>query len=254
MSGEAQSRIDISVPAPQRALAEAVAAVGKPIVTVLKNGRALMLDGAVANSNAILVSWFLGAETGTALADILFGDFGPSGRLPISFPQAGGQSPYHYDHRPTGRPTETHQPGEEFKTRYREALNRAAYPFGHGLTYGDVVYEALDIGPGKLSWSGVIEVSATLRNRGARPSEELAQLYIRDEAASVTRPVRQLKAFRHVALAPGETKRVTFELRREDLLFVGRDLQWTVEPGHFDCWIAPSAETGLQGSFELLPA
>ena len=254
MSGEAQSRTDVTIPEAQRAVAEAVAAVGKPIVTVLKNGRALVLDGAVANANAILVSWFLGVETGTALADILFGDFGPSGRLPISFPQAGGQSPYHYDHRPTGRPTETHQPGEEFKTRYRETLNRAAYPFGHGLTYGDIAYERLDVGGGKLSWSGILQVSATLRNRGRRESEELAQLYIRDKAASVTRPVRQLKAFRHVALAPGNSERITFELRREDLLFVGRDLQWTAEPGHFDVWIAPSAETGLQGSFELLPA
>ena len=254
MSGEAQSRADISIPTPQRALAEAVAGVGKPMVTILKNGRALVLDGAVANSNAILVSWFLGAETGTGLADILFGDFGPSGRLPISFPQSGGQSPYHYDHRRTGRPTETNQPGEEFKARYREALNRAAYPFGHGLTYGDVAYEGLDVGGAKLSWSGALKISATLRNRGRRKAEELAQLYIRDKAASVTRPVRELKGFRHVALGPGESERVTFELRREDLLFVGRDLRWTVEPGSFDVWIAPSSETGLQGSFELLPA
>ncbi len=254
MSGEAQSRTDITIPEPQRLLAEAVMAVGKPVVTILKNGRALVLDGAVVRSNAILVSWFLGTETGTALADILFGDHAPSGRLPISFPQASGQSPYHYDRRPSGRPTLTHLPGEEFKTRYREVLNRAAYPFGHGLTYGKIVYEDLEVGTGKLPWSGVIEISATIRNRGARAATELVQLYIHDHAATIVRPVRELKGFRHVTLAPGASERVTFSLRREDLLFVGRDLDWTVEPGWFNVWIAPSAEAGLQGSFELLPA
>jgi beta-glucosidase len=254
MSGEAQSRTSIDIPAPQRALAEAVASVGKPVVTILKNGRALVLEGAVARSEAILVSWFLGAETGTALADILFGDYGPSGRLPVSFPQSAGQSPYHYDHRSTGRPAESGEPDEQFKARYRESANRAAYPFGHGLTYGDIAYQDLDVGAGRLAWSGSIEVSATIANRGAREATELVQLYIRDQAASITRPVRQLKAFRHVTLAPGASGHVMFELRREDLLFVGRDLGWTVEPGTFDVWIAPDAESGLHGLFELLPA
>ncbi|HEX8402690.1 MAG TPA: beta-glucosidase BglX [Allosphingosinicella sp.] len=253
MSGEAQSRVTIDIPGPQRMLAEAIAAVGKPVVTILKSGRALVLEGAIARSEAILAAWFLGTETGTALADILFGDHGPSGRLPVSFPQSSGQSPYHYDHRSTGRPTETHQPGEQFKARYREALNRAAYPFGHGLTYGDVVYEDLDLGTCTLPWSGSIEVGAVIRNRGEREATELVQLYIRDRAASITRPVRQLKAFRHVTLAPGASERIAFQLRREDLLFLGRDLGWTVEPGLFDLWIAPSSETGLHGTFELLP-
>ena len=251
MSGEAQSRADISIPAPQMALAEAVAAVGKPIVTVLKNGRALVLEGSVAASNAILVSWFLGVETGNALADILFGDFGPSGRLPISFPQRSGQAPFHYDRKATGRPPVTLEQGEEFRSRYREVLNVAAYPFGHGLTYGDIVYEGLDLGGGRLDWDGSLLVGAIVRNRGERDATELVQLYIHDRAASVTRPVRQLKDWKHVTLAPGESARVEFSLRRQDLMFVGRELEWTVEPGLFDFWIAPSAETGLQGAFEL---
>jgi beta-glucosidase len=254
MSGEAQSRAEIVIPAPQRALAEAVAAVGKPVVTILKHGRALVLDGAIAGSDALIASWFLGTETGNALADILFGDHGPSGRLPVSFPHASGQSPYFYDHRSTGRPTVTHEQGEEFKTRYREFLNSAAYPFGHGLTYGEIVYEQLELGSDTLSWSGSLEVRVKLLNRGDREAVELVQLYIRDRAASVTRPVRELKAFRHVTLAPGKTGHVVFTLRREDLLFVGRDMEWTVEPGLFDLWIAPNAEAGLHATFELLGA
>jgi beta-glucosidase len=254
MSGEAQSRAEIVIPAPQRALAEAVAAVGKPVVTILKHGRALVLDGAIAGSDAIIASWFLGTETGNALADILFGDHGPSGRLPVSFPHASGQSPYFYDHRSTGRPTVNHEQGEEFKTRYREFLNSAAYPFGHGLTYGQIVYEQLELGSDTLSSSGSLEVRVKLRNRGDREAVELVQLYIHDRAASVTRPVRELKAFRHVTLAPSETEYVDFTLRREDLLFVGRDMEWTVEPGLFDLWIAPNAEAGLHATFELLGA
>lgn len=253
MSGEAQSRTDIVIPAPQQALAEAVAATGKPVVVILKNGRALVLEGAVSRAPAILVSWFLGAETGNAVADILFGDHGPSGRLPVSFPQATGQSPYFYDHKSTGRPSPADRPDEPFKARYREALNRAAWPFGHGLTYGEIVYEELKVGSGgKLAWDGSITVSARITNKGRRAADELVQLYVRDPVASVTRPVRQLKDFRHVHLAPGASETVKFTLSRKDLLFVGPMLEWTVEPGAFDVWIAQSAETGLQGGFELV--
>lgn len=255
MSGEANSRASITVPAAQQALADAVAAVGKPVVVLLKNGRALTLDGGVARANAILVTWFLGAETGTAIADLLFGDHSPSGRLPISFPHATGQSPYHYDRKRTGRPTVTNQPGEEFKTRFREFLNNAAYPFGHGLTYGNFVYEALEVAEGgRLPWDGTLRVAATVRNTGAREATEVAQLYVHDRVASVTRPVRELKGWERVTLRPGQSRRVVFTLRRADLQFVGRDLKWVAEPGMFDVWIAPNAEAGLKGEFELLRA
>ena len=253
MSGEAQSRPEIVVPAPQQALAEAVAAVGKPVVVVLKNGRALALQGAVAEAPAILVTWFLGTETGNAIADILFGAYGPSGRLPCSFPRSPGQQPYYYAHKPTGRPN----PGEKlepYKAHYRGVPNSALYPFGHGLTYGRIGYADLTVAP-TLSWNGTLSVSARITNSGSRAAEELVQLYVRDRTASVTRPVRELKAFRRVALAPGASEVVRFTLRREQLLFIGLDDKPVVEPGEFDLWIAPSAEAeGLHARFELTQA
>lgn len=252
MSGEAQSRVDIGLPYPQRALIEAVAAVGKPVVLILKSGRALVLDGAAKSADAILCAWFLGVETGHAVADVLFGDHAPSGRLPVSFPRHTGQSPFHYDRKVTGRPPLTLVHGEEFKARYRETLNTAAWPFGHGLTYGRIEYAGLDVGDGRLAWDGSLTVSAEVANTGARAAEEVVQLYIHDRVASITRPIRQLRGFQRVALNPGERKRVAFTLTRDDLTFVGPDMDWIAEPGRFTVWIAPSAETGLEGTFELL--
>jgi len=251
MSGEAQSRTDIVVPAPQQALAEAVAATGKPVVVILKNGRALALQGAVRDAPAILVTWFLGSETGNAIADILFGVAGPSGRLPLSFPYATGQEPYYYAHKTSGRP-QPDGPREPYKEQFREVPNKALYPFGHGLTYGAIDYSDLTQSATTLPWNGSIEIGATVANHGTREAEELVQLYIRDRVASVTRPVRELKAFRKVRLAAGERQTVRFKLTREQLEFIGADLKSTVEPGMFDVWIAPSAEAaGLSGYFDL---
>ncbi|WBY09514.1 glycoside hydrolase family 3 N-terminal domain-containing protein [Sphingomonas sp. 7/4-4] len=252
MSGEAQSRPEIVVPAPQQALAEAVAAVGKPVVIVLKNGRALALQGAVADAPAILVTWFLGTESGNATADVLFGDYSPSGRLPSSFPRSPGQQPYYYAHKPTGRPNPSDDKLEPYKAHYRGIPNKALYPFGHGLTYGRIEYSGLQVAP-TLAWDGELTVSATISNRGTRAAEEVVQLYIHDRAASITRPVRELKAFRKIKLAPGASETVTFKLNRALLLFYGRDDKPTVEPGTFDVWIAPSAEAeGVRGTFELV--
>lgn len=254
MSGEAQSRTAIVVPAPQQALAEAVAATGKPMVIALRHGRALALEGAVLDAPAILATWFLGSQSGPATADILFGVESPSARLPVSFPYATGQQPYHYDHKPTGRPNPA-GPLEPYKARYREGRNAALFPFGHGLTYGDIAYSDLDLGAGTLAWDGTLTVRATVTNRGKVAATEVVQLYIRDIAASITRPVRQLKGFRRVSLAPGASERVTFTLRRADLQFIGTDLKPTVEPGRFDLWVAPSAEAaGVSGSFDLRSA
>ncbi len=251
-SGEAQSRTEVVVPEAQQALAEAVARAGKPTVVVLRNGRALALEGAVLDADAIVVAWFLGTETGNALADVLFGDYSPSGRLPVSFPQATGQSPYYYAHKNTGRPNPSPAKLEEYKARFRNMLNVSRFPFGHGLTYGKPEYAALDTGGGKLSANGELVVSARVRNAGKVAIEEVVQLYVRDRAASVTRPVRELKDFRKIALKPGESKTVRFTLKRDDLLFFGVDNRPTVEPGMFDVWIAPSAEAeGVAGTFEL---
>lgn len=253
MSGEAQSRTDITVPAAQQALAEAVAATGKPMVVVLKNGRALALHGAVRDASAILVTWFLGSESGRAVADILFGDASPSGRLPCSFPIESGQEPYFYAHKSTGRPNPD-GPLEAYKAHYRGVPNEALYPFGHGLTYGDIVYSDLKL-PATMDWDAPITISATLTNKGNHAAEEVAQLYIHDRVGSVTRPVRELKAFRKVALAPGASETVTFTLKRADLMFYGLKDEPTVEPGDFDLWIAPSAQAeGVKGRFTLTEA
>lgn len=251
MSGEAESRTEITLPAPQQALAEAVAAVGKPMVVLLKNGRALALEGAVLGAPAILVTWFLGSETGPAIADVLFGIEGPSGRLPVSFPVASGQTPYYYAHKPTGRPNRS-AAIEAYKTRYRETLHTAQFAFGHGLTYGRIEYSNLELSSKSLAWNETLTVRATVSNSGSGAAVEVAQLYIRDIAASVTRPVRELKAYQRMSLAPGESKDVTFTLSRPDLMFVGRNLQPTVEAGEFYVWVAPSAEAeGVSGKFTL---
>jgi len=252
MSGEAQSRTEIVVPEPQQRLAEAVAAVGKPVVVLLKHGRALALEGAVANAHAILATWFLGTETGNAIADVLFGAYSPSGRLPASFPRASGQEPYYYARKSTGRPN-PQGPLEPYKAHFRGMPNSALYPFGHGLTYGRIEYSGLKLSSPTLPMNGTIEVSAIVTNRGSRAADEVVQLYTHDKVASLTRPVRELKAFRKIAFAPGQSEVVRFTLRSSDLSFVGRDNRWVTEPGTFDVWIAPSAEAeGVHGTFELI--
>ncbi|UUL83364.1 glycoside hydrolase family 3 N-terminal domain-containing protein [Sphingomonas qomolangmaensis] len=251
MSGEAQSRTDITIPAPQMALAEAVAAVGKPMVVLLRHGRALALDGAVKDAPAILATWFLGSESGPATADILFGAVAPSARLPVSFPHSSGQAPYYYAHKNTGRPN---PPGDRvaFKARYMDVPGGALYPFGHGLTYGRIAYSALDTGDGVLASGGKLTVRATVTNSGSRAADEVIQLYVQDVTASITRPVRELKAFRKVRVAAGASETVEFTLARGDLTFIGQDLKPTVEPGKFRLWIAPSAEAeGVSGEFTL---
>jgi beta-glucosidase len=251
MSGEAQSRTEIVVPEPQQQLAEAVAAVGKPVVVVLKHGRALALQGAVANAPAILATWFLGTETGNAIADVLFGAYSPSGRLPASFPRESGQEPYYYAHKSTGRPNPP-GPLQPYKAHFRGIPNSALYPFGHGLTYGKIEYSGFSQTGPTIPMSGTIEVAATVTNRGTRAAEEVVQLYTHERTASFTRPVRELKAFRKVALAPGQSEVVRFTLRAFDLSFYGGDGKLRLEPGTFDVWIAPSAETdGVRGSFDL---
>jgi beta-glucosidase len=250
MSGEAQSRAQIVVPQPQRELAEAVAAVGKPVIVLLWTGRALALQGAVRNAEAILVAWFLGSEMGNAIADVLFGEHGPSGRLPVSFPQDSGQQPFHYNHRRTGRPY-TQKGRPEFTARYREVSNEALYPFGHGLTYSSFEYSATRASDASLAWNGTLSVSARVANTGSRAAEEVVQLYVHDRVASLTRPVRELKGFRKLRIEPGQSVEVAFDISRRDLEFVGPDMQWLAEPGEFDAWIAPSSTGGVPVRFTL---
>ncbi|MDB5969780.1 MAG: beta-glucosidase [Hydrocarboniphaga sp.] len=252
MSGEAQSRTEIVIPAAQQALAEAVAATGKPLVVLLRTGRALALTGAVRDADATLVTWFLGAETGHAIADVLFGTVSPSGRLPVSFPQASGQVPYYYAHKSTGRPPPP-GPLKEYTARYRELTAAPLYAFGHGLSYSTIEYSAPALSARTMPWNGRLKASATIRNTGPRAVDETAQLYVHDRVASVTRPVRELKNFLRVHLAPGESREVSFELSRADLEFIGTELKPVAEPGEFDLWIAPSAVDGSATQFTLMP-
>lgn len=250
MSGEAQSRVTIDVPSPQRALAEAVAAVGKPTVVLLKTGRALELSGAIKDAAAIMVTWFLGSEEGNAIADLVFGDHGPTGRLPVSFPHFSGQQPYYYNRKTTGRP-ETPQM-QSFKARYREAPNMALYPFGHGLGYAPVAYDDLRLSSDIMAWDGELTATVRVANQGKHPVEETVQLYIRDRVASVTRPIRELKAFRRVLILPDQSVDVSLSVTRQDLQFIGDAMQPIAEPGVFDVWMSPDAQSGLQGSFTLI--
>ena len=251
-SGEAQSRVETTVPAAQMALAEAVAATGKPVVVLVRNGRALELSGAVKEAEAILVTWFLGSEMGNSVADVVFGAHSPSGRLPISFPHRSGQQPFSYDHKTTGRPADPNKIEEEYTARYRETTNTALYPFGHGLTYGAVQYGAPVLSAETLAWDGEIEVSVGVTNAGTVPVVETVQLYIHDKVASLTQPGRRLRDYRKVEIAAGETETVTFRLRRQQLEFVGANGGPTVEPGAFDLWLSPSAQTGTAARFRLV--
>lgn len=250
-SGEAQARTQIVVPAAQQALAEAVAATGTPVVVLLKNGRALALSGAVRDANAILVTWFLGTQAGPAIADVVFGDYNPSGRLPVSFPQDSGQQPFFYNHARTGRPELSDQP-PAFKARYREVTFEALYPFGHGLSYTRFGYTQ-PVVQAKVGWNETIVVSATVTNTGELAGEEVVQLYVHDRVASRVRPVRELKAFRKILLAPGASEEVSFELTRLDLAFTHVDGHtFDAEPGVFDVWITGSSTTGDASAFTLV--
>ena len=251
MSGEAQSRTEIDVPAPQRALAEAMAAVGKPVVVLLRNGRALELSGAVKDADGIVVTWFLGSQMGHAVADVVFGKASPSGRLPISFPHRSGQQPYSYDHKTTGRPADNSLATQEYVARYRETTNTALYPFGHGLTYGAVTYGAVTVSAPTMAWDGSVEASVSVTTAGTVPVVETVQLYIQDRVASLTQPGRRLRDYRKVALAAGETKSVAFTLRRSQLEFMTNEGGATVEPGLFRLWLTSSAQAGEPAEFRL---
>lgn len=250
MSGEAQSRTTIEIPAVQQQLAEVVGAVGKPVIVLLRHGRALALHGAIANAQAVLATWFLGSETGNAIADILFGKVAPSGKLPVSFPWESGQEPFFYDRKSTGRPT-LPDSTTEYKARFRTTDNSARFAFGHGLGYSDFVLEDLKLSDAALRWDGAIEARARVRNTGKRAGSEVVQLYIRDRVASRTRPIRELKGLRRVTLEAGDSTYVRFSISRRDLQFVGQGSKTIAEPGLFDLWVAQSSVDGLHAQFTL---
>jgi beta-glucosidase len=251
MSGEAESRTEIVVPAAQQALADAVAAVGRPTIVLLRHGRALALRGSIASSPTILATWFLGSQTGHAIADVLFGTVNPSGKLPVSFPWESGQEPFFYDRKPTGRPAVENQPSQ-YTARFRTTENTALFPFGHGLSYSRFELAGLKLSTDELAWNESLSIETAVRNTGTRTGSEVIQLYIRDRIASRTRPIRQLKGIRRVTVEPGNKTTARFTLNRHDLEFVGSDSKAVAEPGMFDIWVSQSSVGGLKGAFRLM--
>jgi beta-glucosidase len=263
MEGEASSRTTLGFTGAQQQLLEAVVATGKPVVLVVLAGRPLELKWAAAHVPAILEAWSPGIEAGPAVADVLFGDVNPSGKLPVSLPRAVGQEPLYYAQLPTGRPAQgdlSHFPreaGEKFVSRYMDEENSALYPFGWGLNYTSFSYSQPTVSCAQLSLSEVlasghkpvVTVGVDVKNAGSVAGTEVVQLYIRNTAASVSQPVRELKGFARVALNPGETKHVEFSLGFDELNFYNADVKRTVEPTTYKIWVGGSslatAETSL---------
>lgn len=246
--GEARDRADVRLPGVQEALVEAVAATGTPVVLVLLAGRPLALGGLVDRVGAILAAWLPGAEGGTAVAAALVGDVSPSGRLPMSFPRHVGQVPVYHGHKPSGG--RSHWKGD-----YVDMPTAPLYPFGHGLSYARFAYADLRVEPDRPDAEDEVTVSFVLRNEGAMAAEEVAQLYLHDPVASVTRPVRLLAGFARVALEPGQSRRVAFRVPVPLLAFYDRAMRFVVEPGEILVGVgASSADIRLQGGFEIVGA
>jgi len=262
MSGEAASRSSLGLPGVQQQLLEAVSATGTPVVLVLMNGRPLVLEWAAEHVPAIVETWFLGVEAGNATAEVLFGDVNPSGRLTLSFPRAVGQIPLYYNHRNTGRPPAA----DKFTSKYIDVPVTPRYPFGYGLSYTTFAYRDLKVlfrtnigsrdlqaGPPRVGPNDTLSVLVTVANTGAREGTEVVQLYVRDEVATVARPVRELKGFSRVTLKPGEARRIELRLAARDLAFYGLDMKPTVEPGTFRVFVGPNSVEGLEAVFEVIP-
>jgi beta-glucosidase len=243
MSGEAASRLEIGLPGQQEALLKALKATGKPLVVILSNGRPLALPWLAANADAILETWQLGVQAGPAVADVLFGAYNPSGKLAVSFPAAVGQCPIYYNRPSTGRPAADFW----FTSKYIDGPVEALYPFGFGLSYTSFAYSDLAV----THEAGKIIISAMIKNSGAMAGEEVAQLYIRDVVASRVRPVKELKGFQKVLLAPGESRKLIFDLPITDLGFYDAEMQYVVEAGQFKVWVGGSSIAGLEGEFWL---
>lgn len=246
MTGEAASRTSLDLPGNQEALLERLVATGKPVILVILSGRPNSIDWASKNVPAILHAWYPGTQGGHAIADVLYGDYNPSGKLPVTFPRTVGQVPIHYDMKHTGRPIELAAPGAKYVSRYLNTPNDPLYRFGYGLSYTDFAYSPVTLSSASMGPRGSISASATVTNTGKRAGEEVVQLYVQDLVGSVTRPVQQLKGFEKIRLEPGESRIVTFELHPEDLAFTRADMTHGWEPGEFRLWIAPSS--GAQAS------
>jgi beta-glucosidase len=249
MSGEAASRSSLDLPGRQLELVQAIHATRKPYSVVLMNGRPLTINWLAENSPAILETWFAGTQGGNAIADVLFGDVNPGGKLPVTFPRSVGQCPIYYNHKNTGRPPDA---GNKYTSKYLDVPWTPLYPFGYGLSYTKFRLTNLQLSAQSIRAGGQLTVSVEVENVGTRTGDEVVQLYLRDVASSVTRPVRELKGFERVTLRPNEKRRVEFRLGPQQMGFYDREMRFTVEPGGFKVFVGTSSEGGLEASFAIL--
>ena len=241
MSGEAASRSTIQLPEAQLELVKKVKEAGKPMVAVLFNGRPLDLTGVVDEVDAIVETWFLGTESGHAISNVLYGDVNPSGKLTMSFPYNVGQIPVHYNHFKTGRPVED---GSEFKwlSRYLDVPNEPRYSFGYGLSYTTFEYGDMKLSSDTFSREEGLTVDVTVRNTGQMSGKEIVQFYVQDLAGEVIRPVKELKGFEKIDLAPGESKDVRFTLTEKMVRYVHSNLEKKSDPGRFKVFVGSSSD------------
>ena len=251
MTGEAASRTDITIPESQQRLIQALAKTGKPLVLVIMAGRPLVLNMESKLATSIVYAWFQGHEAGNAIADVLFGNYNPSGKLTMTFPQNVGQIPIYYNHKSTGRPQVDGQPTQKFRSNYLDVSNEPLYPFGYGLSYTTFAYGDVNLGKKSMAAADKQTVTIKVSNTGKYDGEEVVQLYIRDMVASITQPVKKLKAFQKIFLKAGESREVSFTLTKDDLSFVGSDLTTIYEPGEFKVMIGGNSKEVKEASFML---
>jgi beta-glucosidase len=247
MSGEASSRTFLGLPGAQQRLVERLQALGKPLVVVLMNGRPLGVSWLAEHVPALLESWYLGTEMGNSVADVLFGDYNPSGKLPISFPRSVGQVPIYYDHKTTGRPPSS----EHYSSKYLDSPWTPLFPFGFGLSYTTFQYSAPKLSATQLRAADTLRVRVSVSNTGRRAGTEVVQLYLRDDVASVTRPVQTLRGFARIALEPGATRELEFVLDAEDFALLDSNFKRVVEPGMFTVSVGGSSAEVQSAHFEL---
>ena len=248
MSGEASSRVNLGLPGVQEKLVEKVYGLGKPTVVILMNGRPLTIDWISENVPAILETWFLGDQAGNAIADVLFGDYNPSGKLPVTFPRSVGQIPIFYNHKNTGRPPD---PNNKFTSKYIDSPVTPLYPFGYGLSYTTFNYKNIRTDKSEISKNDSLTVSIDLTNIGNLEGDEVVQLYIHDKVRSISPPVKELKGFKKISLKAGESRTVKFRITPGMLSFLDKDLKPVIEPGIFDIMIGGNSVDLLSTSFEV---
>jgi beta-glucosidase len=249
MVGEAASRSTLDLPGRQLDLVKAIHATGKPTIVVLVNGRPLSIGWIVDNAPAILESWMGGSQSGNAVADVLFGDVNPGGKLPVTFPRSVGQVPIYYNHMNTGRPPE---PENRYTSKYYDLPWTPLFPFGYGLSYTTFKLSNLQLSATRIRSADRLTVSVDVENTGTRAGDEVVQLYVRDVVATMTRPVKELKGFQRVTLRPGEKRRVDFTLTREHLSFWNREMRFVVEPGEFRVMVGSNSRDVIEAKFEVV--